>query len=65
MSNMYLHNYFCTLPVLVEQVSVETNLHKFLLNIAFRTHRTKGTKVHIKEYKKCEYISNISMVFMK
>ena len=61
MSNMYLHNYFyyfCTLPVLVEQISVETNLYKFLLNIAFRTHRTKGTKVHIKEYKKCEYISN-------
>ena len=34
MSNKYLHNCFCTLAVLNEKVFLETNLYKFLLNIA-------------------------------
>ena len=59
MSNMYLHNYFCTLVVLDEKVFLETNLYKFLLNIAYRTSRTIGTNVRrtVRTDYKC--ISNI------
>ena len=59
MSSMYPHNYFCTLPVFDEQCFLDTDLYEFPLNIANRAFRTIGTKVHIKQYEECGYISNI------
>ena len=56
---MYLQNYFCTLRVFDGQVFLETDILEFLLNIAYRKCRTIGTKVDIKQYKECGYISNI------
>ena len=42
-----------------EPCFLETDLYEFLLNIANREFRTIGIKVHIKQYEKCGYISNI------
>ena len=41
MPNIYLHDYFCTFPVCVVQVSLETDLYRFLLSIAYRIFRTQ------------------------
>ena len=49
-SNMYLHNCFCTVHVFHEQCSLEADFFEFLLNISYWTLRTIATKVHIKLY---------------
>ena len=46
MSNMYLHNCFCTLATCDEQFSLESDLYQL-------SFRTIGAKVYIEQYKGC------------
>ena len=58
MSNMYLHTKLF-ISVVDELVFLGTDRYQFLLNIAYRTFRTIGTTVDIKQYKGCGNMSNI------